>query len=198
MELLASLLLGIGLSAACGMRLFIPPLVLSVAGLYFHLPLPEGITWLATFPAFYGLLTATLLEVGAYYVPWLDHLLDTLTTPVAVVAGTLITSSFAGDLPPALKWGIALIAGGGAAGSVQMLTNTSRLASLATTAGLANPVVATIENGLALVFSVITVVFPLLGVLLIAALLVAVAWLTLKLTRKAKSLPEQPGSETSS
>ena len=97
-EVFPALLLGVGLSAACGLRLFIPPLMLSTAALYFNLPLPHEIAWMGTFPAFLILLFAVVLEIGAYYVPWLDHALDTLAAPAAVVAGTLLTSSFGNSL----------------------------------------------------------------------------------------------------
>lgn len=170
-NMVMTLLLGIGLSAACGLRLFIPPLMLSLAGLYFHFPLPQDLTWLASYPAFLILLCAVAVEIGAYYIPWLDHLLDTIATPLAVAAGTFLTASFTGDMDPALKWGIALIAGGGAAGSVQAMTSISRLTSLATTAGIANPIVATAESFLAVIVSLFTIWLPFAGVALLGLVL---------------------------
>jgi hypothetical protein len=166
MEVLISLLLGIGLSAAAGFRVFLPPLVLSVAGLYFGAPLPEQLSWLATDTAFLILLTATLLEIGAYYVPWLDNLLDALATPSSIAAGTAMTGLLlggAGEMNPILQWSIALIAGGGTAATVQTATNALRLTSSVATGGLANPILATIENVMALITAVLAVLFPLPG-----------------------------------
>ena len=74
--------------------------------------------------------TATLLEIAAYYIPWFDHLLDTIATPAAVVAGMVASASVMVDLPPVLKWGVALIGGGGAAGLLQGATVLLRLKSL--------------------------------------------------------------------
>lgn len=166
-ELLLSVLIGMALSASCGFRVFVPPLVMSVAGVFFGINLPADIHWLSTYPAFLILLTATLLEVGAYYVPFLDHLLDTIATPAAVVAGTIITSSFIGpELPPAMQWTVALIAGGGAAGAVQSVTTLARTGSSAFTLGLANPLMATVENIMAVAVPVVSIVFPLLAAVL--------------------------------
>jgi hypothetical protein len=65
--------------------------------------------------------TATILEVGAYGIPWLDQLLDLVATPAAVAAGMLAAASVVVDLPPVLKWGAVLLAGG-AAGVTQGAT----------------------------------------------------------------------------
>ena len=82
-----------------------------------------------------------MLEVVAYYVPWLDNALDVAATPAAVVAGVLASAAAITDLPPVLTWGIALIGGGGAAGLLHGATSLLRLKSTAVTGGAANPVV---------------------------------------------------------
>ncbi len=192
MEVLMSLLLGIGLSAACGFRVFLPPLVLSTAALYFGVPLPDQLTWLATDTAFLAFLTATLLEIGAYYVPWLDNALDTVSTPGAVIAGTLITGSLIADLDPLLQWSLALIAGGGTAGAVQAATNSVRLASTATTAGIGNPIVATIENALSVFFSIMAIVFPVITVVVLVIAFVAGFWLFFRFMPKRTKPKEAP------
>ena len=181
--LIFGLCIGVGLSAASGMRLFIPPLVLSTAALYFGMPLPDSLHWLATPTAFYIFLTATVVEIGAYYIPWLDNLLDSIAAPAAVVAGTLITSPFLGDIDPFWRWTLALLAGGTAAGTVQTLTTTARLSSLAATAGLANPIVATLENLFALAITVTTVVFPVITIVFLLVALLAAVWVVRKFRR---------------
>ena len=145
MELALSICLGIGLSAACGFRVFVPMLGVSIAVLSGHLQLAEGFAWLGTWPALACFLTAAILEVGAYYLPWLDNLLDTIATPAAVIAGTIITASVIVDLSPLLKWTLAIIAGGGTAGLIQSSTVALRGVSTATTGGLANGLVASGE-----------------------------------------------------
>jgi len=158
---------GIGLAAACGFRVFVPLLIASIAGMTGYLPLSPGFAWLGSMPAVVTLAVATVLEVGAYYVPWLDHLLDMVATPSAVAAGVLASASVVTDLPPLLKWGTALIVGGGAAGIVQGATVLTRIKSTAVTAGIANPLVSTIELVGATVTSVLAIVIPGLVLLLV-------------------------------
>src|SRR5213592_3270836 len=98
MELALSICLGVGLSAACGFRVFVPLLGLSLAALAGHLQLAAGFEWIGTWPAFACFLAATVVEVAAYYIPWLDNLLDSLATPAAVVAGTMITAAVLTDM----------------------------------------------------------------------------------------------------
>ena len=144
-ELAFSICLGIGLSAACGFRVFLPLLGMSLAALAGQLELSPGFEWVGTWTACACFLTATVLEVVAYYVPWVDNLLDTIATPAAVVAGTVVAASVMTDIPPLAQWSLAFIAGGGTAGIVQSLTVAVRGTSTSTTGGLGNFVVSTVE-----------------------------------------------------
>src|SRR3954468_22937556 len=140
MDTALSICVGIGLSAACGFRVFVPLLVMSIASLSGHLSLAHGFGWIGTYPALVSFAVATCFEIGGYYIPWLDHLLDTLATPAAIVAGTVVTAAMVGKMDPMLKWTLAIIAGGGAAGIVQGTTVVARAASTVTTGGLGNPI----------------------------------------------------------
>src|SRR5882672_5938670 len=113
MEALTSICLGIGLSAACGFRVFVPMLFMSIAALSGHLTLGAGFQWIGTYPALVTFAVATALEIGGYYIPWLDHLLDTMATPAAIVAGTVATAAVVTNMSPMLKWTLAIIVGGG-------------------------------------------------------------------------------------
>jgi hypothetical protein len=168
---LLSICLGIGLSAACGFRVFVPLLVMNLASLSGHLTLAPGFQWIGSYPALITFSVATVLEIAGYYIPWVDHLLDTIATPAAVIAGTIVTASMVGGMSPFLKWTLAAIAGGGVAGLVQGTTVVTRGASTLTTGGLGNPMFATIELAGALVTSVLALVAPVLVVGLIAVLL---------------------------
>jgi hypothetical protein len=161
-ETFLGIALGIGLSAACGFRVFVPLLVLSLASMSGHVALAPGFAWIGSYPALVTFSVATCLEIGGYYIPWLDHLLDTLATPAAVIAGTLITASLVTNVSPLVKWSLALIAGGGVAGMVQGTTVLARGASLAGTGGLTNPLVATFELGGAVLTSLLTILTPFL------------------------------------
>lgn len=170
MEAMLSILVGVGLAAATGFRIFMPPLILSLAARSGHVDLAPSLEWLASDAALWSFAAATLLEVGAYYVPWLDNLLDTVATPAAVVAGVLVTGSVTGELSPWLRWSVAVLAGGGTAAVFQGLTAGSRAISSATTLGLANPLVATLEAIASVVLTVLSILSPLLLVVVLGAL----------------------------
>jgi hypothetical protein len=161
--------IGIGLAAAAGFRVFVPFLVVSIAALSGHLHLSPSFAWAGTWPALVAFATATVIEVAAYYVPWLDHLLDVVATPLAVVAGVVVSAAVIVDLPPLFKWGLALIAGGGVAGVVQGATVLARLKSSLATGGLANPLVATAELFSSLSAAILSLVLPVLVLLLVGA-----------------------------
>src|SRR5215475_3116859 len=108
METLSSICLGIGLSAACGFRVFVPLLVMSIASLSGHLTLAPGFQWIGTYPALITFSVATAVEIAGYYVPWVDHLLDTISTPAAIIAGTIVTASLVTGLSPFMKWTLAI------------------------------------------------------------------------------------------
>lgn len=185
MTTLLSVLLGIGLSAACGFRIFVPFLLVAIAARTGHVMLGPAFAWMAATPALIAFGVATVAEIGAYYTPWLDNMLDILASPAAVVAGMVMTASVVTGLDPMFKWTLALIAGGGIAGTMQALTVGTRKVSLLTTGGLGNPIVSTVELAGSVALTLLAIVLPLLAFAVIAwALLLGVRHL-LRLTRRA-------------
>ena len=168
---LLSILIGLGLSASCGFRIFVPPFIISMAALSGHLELSESFAWMSTLPAVTALGAAVALEIGAYYLPVLDHFLDTVAAPAAVVAGTIVSASIFTELSPMMSWSLALIAGGGIAGAVHVAMAFIRGGSTMLTAGLGNPLVATAELGGAVGTSILSLVMP--GLALVVVLTVA-------------------------
>lgn len=176
---------GLALSTAAGLRIFVPLLLTGLAGRYGYLPLAEGMSWLGSDAALLAFATATVLEIGAYYVPWLDNLLDTLATPAAVAAGVIATAAVTPDLPPLLRWTLAIVAGGGVAGMVQAGTALLRLKSSAFTAGAGNPALATGELMGSLALSVLALLIPVLAVTVAVVLLIVLGW-RLAVTRRRR------------
>lgn len=162
-ELFLSLCVGLGLSAACGFRVFVPLFATSIAAHAGHLTLASSFDWIGSTPAMVAFGTASALEIGAYYIPWLDNFLDGIASPAAVVAGTIITASMVTDVSPFLKWSLAIVGGGGVAGAVQATTVLARGFSLGSTGGLANPLVATAEFGGSLLTSIAAILAPVLA-----------------------------------
>jgi hypothetical protein len=168
MQEVLSIFVGVGLAAACGFRIFLPLLVMSIAAASGHLTLAPSFQWIGSEYALITFSVATVLEIAAYYVPWLDNLLDSIATPAAMIAGTVVTASMASGMSPYLQWTLAVIAGGTAAGLVQGATVVTRAASTAATGGLGNFLVATGEWMLSGLMSFLLVVVPLTAVAVLA------------------------------
>ena len=155
--------------------------LVSVAAKAGKLTLASSFQWMGTDTAMIAFAIATALEVAAYYIPWLDNMLDTIATPAAVVAGAVISASVFTGMDPFLRWSLAIIAGAGAAGAVQTASVVTRAASTATTGGFGNFLVATGE----LILSVVaTLLAPFVALVLVVCLAIYVgrkAWKRYKL-----------------
>jgi Domain of unknown function (DUF4126) len=123
---------------------------------------------------------ATVLEILAYYVPWIDNMLDLIAGPAAVIAGVVITASVVKDVDPMMRWTLAVIAGGGAAAAVQGATTLARHVSSAATAGIGNHLVSTGEAAGSIVLSGLSLVAPLFAALAVAGLGLTVLVLLIK------------------
>ena len=168
----ASLRLGLGLAAACGFRVFIPPLMMGVASRAGYYELEGSYTWVSEDWAIAVFALATLLELGAYYVPWIDNLLDVVATPSAILAGIFVTSASLEGMDSSLQWFLAIIAGGGVAGTIQLGTVATRVISTTTTGGLANPIVSTLEA----IACVVCVILSLFLAVIIPIVIIFLVW----------------------
>ena len=181
MENIFPVAIGIGLAAACGFRVFVPLLILNLAALSGHLTLPADFAWIGGTYATMAFATATVLEIIGYYIPWLDHVLDTIATPAAVIAGTVTTAAVITDITPFLKWTMALIAGGGIAGLVQASTVAVRAKSTIATGGTANPIFSTMELAGSIIVALLAVFVPILVLVLVGIFLI---WIVRKILRR--------------
>ncbi len=180
LQIALSIALGVSLAAAVGLRVFLPLLITSVAAYSGHLQLNDNLAWLGSLPAMTMLGAAAIAEVLAYYIPAVDNLLDTLTTPAALIAGTVVSAAVMKDLPPLVTWTTAIIAGGGAAGLTQGVTALLRAKSTVLTGGLGNPVLATGELVGALAVSVLALIAPFLA---LAAVFLIGVWAVRRVRR---------------
>ncbi|MCD6425807.1 MAG: DUF4126 domain-containing protein [Anaerolineales bacterium] len=181
MEQLLGVFIGIGLSATCGFRIFVPLLGMSIAYHAGALSFSPGFDWIGSWPATIAFGIAMVIEIAAYYIPWLDNMLDTIATPAAIVAGTIATASMVGDVTPFFRWSLAIIAGGGVAGLIQGSSVLVRGASTASTAGLANPAVSTGELIASVTGTLISIVIPTIAFLIVV---VIISWLLPRFFRK--------------
>lgn len=186
-ETIFSIIIGIGLAASVGFRIFVPLFTLSIASFYGIIPLNESWEWVGSSTAIILLGVATVVEILAYFIPWLDNLLDTIAVPLAAIAGTTVMVSTVANLDPTITWALAIIAGGGTAAAIKGSTSTARLTSTATTAGIANPVISTIETGTSIVISIFSIFIPILAIICVAIIF----WLLFKVFKLFKPKNKQ-------
>jgi hypothetical protein len=160
METILAVITGIGLGAACGFRVFVPLLALNIASIYGYLNLAPGFDWMGGQYATIAFTSATILEILAYYIPWLDNILDAIASPVSIIAGTIATASVITDLSPSVKWILAIIAGGGIAGIIQGATTALRVKSSLFIGGLGNPLIATAELAGSAIIALLAIIIP--------------------------------------
>ena len=171
MSWIVSICLGIALSAACGFRVFIPLLAASLASHWGIVPLTANLAWMGSWAATACFATAAVIEVAAYYIPFVDNLLDTITTPLSLAAGTMLSASMlTGTNDPLIQWGLGAVVGGGSAGVVQAGTSFIRAKVSAFTGGTGNAAFSTAENGLAATLSVVAIAIPLVTAAAVCAL----------------------------
>lgn len=201
LELLSTIGVAAGLGAAAGLRVFVPLLVASLACVLGVITPGHGMEWMATWWAVGIFAALSLVEVVAYHVPWLDQALDTIATPLAVVSGTVLAAapilhltgdsshmtSGAGQLLP---WAAAVVGGGLPAAGVQVASVATRATSSATTLGVANPLVATVESVGAAIVSILSVLLPVLAALLVlCVVLIVLYWARRRRSARARVLP---------
>lgn len=198
-------LVGFSLSAACGMRIFAPIAVLSIACHFGWIQPASSFAWIATTPAMVCLVIACVLEILGMMIPWFDHVLDVAGAPVAAVAGTLVMASQlaahsgidTSAVPAWITWSLAVVVGGGVATGVHAATGTVRAGSTAVSGGLLNPVFAIIETISSFMVVILAIVMPVLAVafaLFAVGGLLLFAYLVIKLRRRyrAKSVDAVP------
>ena len=182
-----SAFIGIGLAAATGFRVFMPMFAVSLASYFGWIPMNESFEWLAGLPTLITTGIAMVAEILAYYIPFIDHLLDTISVPLATIAGSVMFASQFADIGTFPQWALALIAGGGTAAAISSGFAGTRAASTATTGGLGNSVVATTETAGAGIMSFMEKAAPVIAFIAAVALIITVLVLGKKLWRKFRN-----------
>lgn len=172
METFLAILIGIGLSASAGFRIFTPLLLTSIATKLSWVTLADGFDWISSTPALIAFSIALIVEIASYYIPVIDNFVKVIATPFAVVAGMLLTASFIGDMDPFLSWGIAIIAGGGTASVTQLTSTAIRGTSTVVTGGIGNFFVSIFEGISAFVIAVGTILVPFLAIVFVGIIII--------------------------
>ena len=166
--------MGIGLAASAGLRAFLPLLVISIAGKVGWVPLADRFEWLATWPAVIVFGVAVVMELLADKIPLIDNLLDTLQVWIKPVVGALLAVAVLTELEPLPATVLGIMAGASSAGIVHIVKAKARLLSSALTAGIGNPILSLIEDAVALIGSILSVIVPFLIVVVVALAIIGI------------------------
>jgi len=199
MEFVLALSLGLGLAAASGFRVFLPPFLYGLALRFdftpIDIPLQGASEWMSSDLGLILLGSAMVLEILAYYIPWLDNLMDTIASPAAMLAGFAMVYSTLGDTSPIVQWALSIIIGGGVSGTIQIGTVSVRALSTMTTGGIANPLVSTAEAGACIFCTVLAILLPLLALVFsIFALLLSIKYIGNRREKLAGKVTPPPSS----
>lgn len=173
MEVVGGILGAFGLSASAGLNAYIPLLVVALLAKFTPLLHLNGRWEALTSWWVIGVLAAlSIVEFVADKIPAVDHINDGLQTFIRPVAGAIVfaaSTNAVTDVNPVLS----LIAGLFVAGSVHTVKSAAvRPLVTASTAGAGDPVVSFIEDILATLVSVLSIVMP----LLMLVILILVVW----------------------
>ncbi len=191
-----SAFIGVGLAAAAGFRVFLPMFAVSLASYMGWIPMNESFQWLSGLPTLITTGIATVVEIFAYYIPFVDHILDTLSVPLATIAGSVMFASQFADIGTFPQWALALIAGGGTAAAISSGFAGTRAASTATTGGLGNSVVATTETAGAGIMSFLAMAAPIIAFICAIILIVVVLVLGRKIWQKFRNFNSDRSKKT--
>jgi hypothetical protein len=186
------LLTGMGLATASGLNAYIPLLALGLLARFTHLiTLPHGFVWLENGWVMGILAVLLVVEIVADKIPALDSVNDTIQTFVRPTSGGIVFGSGAGAQTHAVtdpgafaqsgQW-IPIAIGAVVALVVSLTKSAVRPAANVATAGVAAPVLSTIEDGISVGLVFLAILIPVL-VLVVFVLLV---WAFFRLFRRRR------------
>ena len=171
-----------GLSTSAGLNAYIPLLVVAVLGrvstmtgwnlIHLRDPWDTLTNWWII-----GLLAVLLvIEMTVDKIPAADTVNDVVHTVIRPAAGAILFAANANaitDIHPVLALSCGLVLAGG----VHAAKATARPVVTATTAGIGNPVVSMLEDVVATIVSILSVLIPILMAAILIVALTTLAWL---------------------
>lgn len=194
------LMTGFGLATAAGLNAYIPMLLMGLLARFTSLvSLPHGWTWLENSWVMGIVAVLLAVEIVADKIPALDSINDTVQTFVRPTAGGIVFGSGTAAQTAAVsdpaefartgQW--VPVAIGVVTALVVHLTKTAvRPAANAATAGIAAPVLSTIEDFTSVGLSFIAILIPALVLVVMIALAWSAFWL-LRRRRRRKHAADQ-------
>jgi hypothetical protein len=206
------LLTGTGLAAAAGLNAYIPLLLVGLGSRFFDwIDLPQAWSWLGNEWVLVILGVLFVIEVVADKIPVVDSVNDWIQTIVRPAAGGILfgtgtTSETASVTDPAAffasnQW-VPILIGIVLSLAVHAGKTLTRVPANTVTAGMAAPVLSTIEDVSSVVLSILALLFPALVILALIGLVAGLVALFRRMRRKRREsklgvpdIPEPPGAD---
>ncbi len=188
---------GFGLATAAGLNAYIPLLMLGLLGRFTNvIHLPAGWSWLENGWVIGIVAVLLLVEIVADKVPALDSVNDTVQTFIRPTSGGIVFGSGTAAQTAAVTDPVEFartgqwvpVAIGVVTALVVHLTKTAvRPAANVATAGVAAPVLSTIEDFTSMSLSVIAILIPALVAIVLIALIGSAWWLLRRRRRRRQT-----------
>ena len=185
---------GFGLASAAGLNAYIPLLSMGLLGRYTNLiHLPQGWSWLANGWVIGIVAVLLVIEIIADKMPALDSINDTVQTFVRPTSGGIVFGSGTAAQTAAVadpaefartgQW-VPVVIGVVTALVVHLTKSAVRPAANVATAGVAAPVLSTIEDFTSAGLTFVAILLPALVIIVLIAMIWAAVWLLRKRQRK--------------
>jgi Domain of unknown function (DUF4126) len=197
------LLTGLGLATSAGLNAYIPLLALGLLSRFTDLiTLPPGWAWLENGWVMAIVAVLLAIEIVADKIPALDSVNDTIQTFVRPTSGGIVFGSGTAAQTAAVtdpgafaqsgQW-IPIAVGVVVALPVSLTKSTVRPAANVATAGVAAPVLSTIEDGVSIALVFLAILIPVLVLVVMALLVFGFVRLLRRRRRRAALTSENPG-----
>jgi hypothetical protein len=198
------LMTGFGLATAAGLNAYIPMLSMGLLDRYTNLVnLPHGWDWLANGWVIAIVAVLLMIEIVADKIPALDSVNDAVQTFVRPTAGGIVFGSGTAAQTAAVsdpaefartgQW-VPVVIGVVTALAVHLTKTAVRPAANVATAGVAAPVLSTIEDFTSVGLTFIAILIPALVLIVLIALVWAAVWLLRRRRRKRPPAPADTNS----
>lgn len=170
-DLISSVLLGLSLSAACGLRALVPPLIFSIC-VFSGFLLPESaFGWIGSPATLSVLALGACAEMAASFTAAGDRFLDLVETPAAMLIASLLVMATLPYTNVVLGIVLPLVVGAGVAGLSQSITGLMHARTAARSGARGKRAAAGIEAAGSITLAALGVLVPVAGGVLVMVLL---------------------------
>ena len=178
-----------GLSASAGLNTYMPLLIVALSARFGVFTLQEPFDVMTSWWIIALLVVLLLVEIFVDKVPAVDTINDVINSILRPAAGAILFAASAGvvnDVSPILSMGMGLLVAGGVHAGKMM----ARPVVTATTAGVGNPIVSTIEDLISAITSLLAVLIPWLVMLVaVIGIVIFLRWRIRRAERRRRLTP---------